>query len=76
MNVFHNSCFEPVQDSWSLQALDILLNAYNNQPLAGTLLLRSESEAINKRDKWSYFHQAERALLQRDPKVRVYIKIS
>lgn len=69
MNVFHNSCYEPVQDSWSLQALDILLNAYSKQPLAGTLLLRSETEVLSKPEKWSYFHQAERALLKRNQRV-------
>lgn len=64
MNVFHNSCHKPVQDSWSLQALDILLKSYHKQPLAGTLLLRSEVEALEKPEKWAYFHQAERALLK------------
>ncbi|KAI6192269.1 hypothetical protein M3Y97_00318800 [Aphelenchoides bicaudatus] len=65
MNVFHNSCYEPVQDSWSLQALEILLRSYAKQPLGGTLLLRSEVEALEKQTKWSYFHQAERAMLNK-----------
>jgi hypothetical protein len=71
MNVFHGVCFEPVDPAWSLQALDILLGSYLKQPLAGTLLLRSEHEAMEKAEKWAYFHQAERAMLKRDDRVGI-----
>ncbi|KAI6204437.1 hypothetical protein M3Y94_00674100 [Aphelenchoides besseyi] len=63
MNVFHGVCSEKVEEKWQLKALDILLRIYNRQPLAGTLLLRSEFEAPQKPTKWSYFHDAERVLL-------------
>ncbi|KAI6223807.1 hypothetical protein M3Y99_01426400 [Aphelenchoides fujianensis] len=66
LNVFNDACFEPVQDNWSLQALDILFRIYAKQPLAGTLLLRSEVEALKKPEKWAYFHSAERAFLAKD----------
>ncbi|KAI6208921.1 Protein CBR-LBP-3 [Aphelenchoides besseyi] len=77
MNVFHGVCSKKVEEKWcvsillleptgcfrQLKALDTLLRIYNRQPLAGTLLLRSEFEAPQKPTKWSYFHDAERVLL-------------